>query len=322
MAEINQHLYRIMKEAEVNDSPRWSARIPREMGVFELRRLGTAKGLSVTRWHMKYKEDIYVERKNAAGTDEIQFIYFLNRGLDWDIREKKTRVHMETGEACMYRNLELTTSAWYPGECEMMFDSLCISRETFSDILRSYYQEEEAGRLEKLCMALPVSVKMNPAMYRTLYEIQKSDRYRGGTRELYLESNMRELLSVSLFEFLEKYGKDNRRKQGLSRTQRETIQDIRERIDEQPWHPFTGEELAAQSGLSLSRFSRLFSEEVGTSPHAYIIEKRLEYAAALLTAGDVNVSQAAAMAGYSNMSHFSAAFRKKYGILPGEFGRG
>ena len=50
----------------------------------------------------------------------------------------------------------------------------------------------------------------------------------------------------------------------------------------------------------------------------YLIERRLEHAALLLTE-QKNVSQAAALSGYSNMSHFSASFKKKYGVLPKEY---
>ncbi len=57
----------------------------------------------------------------------------------------------------------------------------------------------------------------------------------------------------------------------------------------------------------------------GMSVHSYIIDKRLEHAALLLAEGRLNVSQTALACGYSNMSHFSSAFKKKYGVLPREY---
>lgn len=53
--------------------------------------------------------------------------------------------------------------------------------------------------------------------------------------------------------------------------------------------------------------------------HKYIINKRLENAAVLLSQKHINISEAASLSGYSNMSHFSASFRKKYGVLPKDF---
>ncbi|MEL6439903.1 MAG: helix-turn-helix domain-containing protein [Cyanobacteria bacterium J06621_8] len=36
----------------------------------------------------------------------------------------------------------------------------------------------------------------------------------------------------------------------------------------------------------------------------------------LLSSGEMNVTEVAQTVGYTNLSHFAAAFRKKYGINP------
>ena len=46
---------------------------------------------------------------------------------------------------------------------------------------------------------------------------------------------------------------------------------------------------------------------------------RLEYAASLLKERKYNISEVASLSGYSNLSHFSDAFRKKYGVLPKKY---
>lgn len=42
----------------------------------------------------------------------------------------------------------------------------------------------------------------------------------------------------------------------------------------------------------------------------------LEYAARLLEENDISISEAAIKSDYTNMSHFSKSFFKKYGVLP------
>jgi len=44
--------------------------------------------------------------------------------------------------------------------------------------------------------------------------------------------------------------------------------------------------------------------------------QRLEKAFALLEQGEHNVSESAFAVGYTNVSHFSEAFQKRFGILP------
>lgn len=73
--------------------------------------------------------------------------------------------------------------------------------------------------------------------------------------------------------------------------------------------------------MSESKLTRLFRALYGTSLHHYVQEKRLEKAASLLSTGSVNVSEAALKSGYTNMSHFSKEFQKKFGLPPKQFGR-
>lgn len=54
----------------------------------------------------------------------------------------------------------------------------------------------------------------------------------------------------------------------------------------------------------------------GMSVHAYVIDQRLEKAAGLLLESNLNVSQVAALVGYSKPSNFAAAFKKKYRVIP------
>ncbi|MBO7485620.1 MAG: helix-turn-helix domain-containing protein [Spirochaetaceae bacterium] len=46
----------------------------------------------------------------------------------------------------------------------------------------------------------------------------------------------------------------------------------------------------------------------------------MEYAARLLQERKLPVSEAAQKSGYTNMSHFSKSFLKKYGVLPKDLG--
>ncbi|PRX51160.1 AraC family transcriptional regulator [Prauserella shujinwangii] len=74
-------------------------------------------------------------------------------------------------------------------------------------------------------------------------------------------------------------------------------------------------QLAAESGLSLSRFLRLFRRETGTSFRRYRLWSRmLRAGSALATGGDLTT--AAAEAGFASPSHFSDSFRAMFGLAP------
>ena len=78
--------------------------------------------------------------------------------------------------------------------------------------------------------------------------------------------------------------------------------------------------LAAAAGLTRAHFSRTFAAEHGEPPARFARAERLKRAAALL-AGDARatVKQAAAVAGFKDVSHFAKAFRAGYGAPPGAY---
>ena len=52
-----------------------------------------------------------------------------------------------------------------------------------------------------------------------------------------------------------------------------------------------------------------------------MLNRRMEHACELLSAPDAQVKDIAGLVGYSNISHFSDTFRKKFGCTPSEYKR-
>ena len=76
------------------------------------------------------------------------------------------------------------------------------------------------------------------------------------------------------------------------------------------------EELALYTGRSLASFKRDFAEISELTPQKWIIEKRLKKARELIKHGK-SVTDAYIEAGFKNRSHFSTAFKNRYGYSPG-----
>ena len=73
---------------------------------------------------------------------------------------------------------------------------------------------------------------------------------------------------------------------------------------------------AALCGFSESHFMKLFKELTGMSFTAYLVNYRLELAAAQLLKTDLNIIEIAGNCGFHNHSYFTRAFVKKYGTTP------
>lgn len=61
---------------------------------------------------------------------------------------------------------------------------------------------------------------------------------------------------------------------------------------------------------------RFFREQKGMSPHAYLVQLRLEHARLMLEKGE-SIGDAALLSGFSDQSHLTRKFKLRYGITPG-----
>ena len=76
------------------------------------------------------------------------------------------------------------------------------------------------------------------------------------------------------------------------------------------------DEMARAAGLSRAHFSREFRRAFGESPHAYLLTRRLERAAALLRNTDRSVTDICLSVGLQSLGSFTTSFTRTYGESP------
>jgi AraC family transcriptional regulator len=91
-------------------------------------------------------------------------------------------------------------------------------------------------------------------------------------------------------------------------------------IDEHLDEPIPVTRLAELLGMSTWHFMRRFHASHGTSPHAFITQRRVERAQALLANPTLSITAIALEVGLSH-SHFSRAFLANVGVSPREYRR-
>jgi AraC-like DNA-binding protein len=94
------------------------------------------------------------------------------------------------------------------------------------------------------------------------------------------------------------------------------IRRAQEFLDDDPTAPVTLAELACASGLSRFQVVRGFSRAFGLTPHAYLIQRRIDLARQLITGG-ATLSDAAAASGFADQSHMTRHFVRRFGFPPG-----
>jgi len=80
--------------------------------------------------------------------------------------------------------------------------------------------------------------------------------------------------------------------------------------------PLTVADLAESARLSPAHFSREFRRAFGETPHAYVLTRRLERAAAMLRMTDRTVAEICIAVGLSSVGSFTTTFTRVYGKTP------
>ncbi len=105
-----------------------------------------------------------------------------------------------------------------------------------------------------------------------------------------------------------------------ARRERAAVRRAREYLRDRYRENVSLEELSGAVNLSPFHLLRVFREEVGLPPHAYLIGVRIRRARELLAAG-CPVGRAAAETGFADQSHLSHQFKRKFGYTPGQYAR-
>jgi len=93
---------------------------------------------------------------------------------------------------------------------------------------------------------------------------------------------------------------------------------VRERIDDTPSESHALADLAELAGLSRYQTLRAFSRLTGLTPHAYMVQRRLDAARRSIRDGST-LADAAAAAGFADQSHMHRNFIARYGFTPGSY---
>ncbi|HEU4717170.1 MAG TPA: AraC family transcriptional regulator [Bacteroidia bacterium] len=162
------------------------------------------------------------------------------------------------------------------------------------------------------------NLHMNVALHAAIREITGC-RFTGGLKKIFLLSKCLEVLVLQA----EAYNNAQGQKIIYCKTDydRERIRFAHDYLLGHMYAPPSLTELARVAGINEFKLKRGFRELFGNSVFGYLAEHRLGLARRDLQEGKKTATEIAFDLGYSSLQHFSAAFKKKYGISPKELVR-
>jgi AraC-like DNA-binding protein len=140
--------------------------------------------------------------------------------------------------------------------------------------------------------------------------------YRGPVRRAYMRAKSLEILSTLVHLLDRPAGGDIRSAVKLSASDLSKLALARDLMTEDLENALSLGALARRVGLNRTKLALGFKATYGDSVQAFWRDARLVHARELLQSGEVGVTEAAFTVGYSEISSFTRAFTRKFGVLP------
>ncbi len=251
---------------------------------------------------------------DSAYTTEFEIIHIVSGMLS--IEQNKQVHHIQAGGTAIVRkgtyfDFTKKSTADAPNYQSILF---FLKQDFINEFLRKQYQHSHVQKTH--------DGASNIAALKTIICLPQHPLLQGFMRSLMpyfgsaLEGN-HELLRIKTLEFLLNLQVLFPATLSVFSEAPTLAKDDLVRVMEETFHKnLPIEEFAVLSGRSLSTFKRDFAEIYATTPAQWLKERRLNYAKKLLAQDKYNVSEACYEAGFENVSHFSASFKKYFGYSP------
>lgn len=281
--------------------------------LWQEKRLG--EGLFLTAFDASLPRDFSLEF--AKNNPLIDFGFFLegsfvNR-ID-TLSDKPLELQNRAGEFGLGYVPEMAGSLYMPAEKKLRVMHVHVLPSTLMDML--------GPDVDRVSPCLRKVVKngnaesfvhqrrQSPLIQAVANELFYSVRNGAGIR-LYVEGKVSELLALVLTGAGADCGGN-----ALCPKLRDVLHAIRDELEARYAEPPSLSEISAKYHTPLASIQAGFKTLFGTSVFAFVKEYRLQRARSLFAEGDMNVSEVAWDIGYTNLSHFSSAYRKRFGVLP------
>ena len=281
--------------------------IPRDVGVGRIRSLGASGPIAACEHRMSFSRS--VSFSDEAPSRSVSVGFCVGAEVEWTTSCSTTRQVSKSVD---------TDSLFIQSGGRGSY-SICYLQDLEYEFVSLYVPLGMAGRHSadgdvKVALngADGFEAPMTPAMRASLASL-RHNAFVGYAGRLYAEGKILELLA-SVVALLDTGRR--RENHGIPRSDREAVEQAKLILDSRLIDPPTYPELARMACLSESKLSRAFKQAYGVTIHAYVISCRLEWARTLIEIGKMSVAQAAATVGYANPSHFSQAFKERYGVSP------
>ena len=246
----------------------------------------------------------------------IQFYFAVQGGAQFLFNQGNYKLSLEQDKSLLFYNPIVAL----PLDIEVLPSSklvfLYITVENLHRLFVAGSEEIEFINKENVNKKFYGDRPLNPLLVVTVNQLF-SNNVNGLAKKVFEKAKAYEILALYLNK---EEGKDVEQCPFLNDEENvERIRLAKKLLIEQMSKPPTLKELSREIGLNEYRLKEGFKNIYGKTVFQFLNDYRLDTARHMLDSDNVKVNDAAYHIGYTNPSHFIAAFKKKFGVTPKKY---
>lgn len=288
-------------------------RVNEQMGVFQLEQQALGNH-TYYRWQVQMKEEVTFVGRMDIPSVRLYFVTRTHKGMAVQIDGLNCISKAGTHNIFFGKEECLGKDLLHKDDIIEVI-TVAISAEQFAQIATQYpetfmpwYQRYERGG--NFILSPEQSLPTDFAMQTVLDQLQHASLL-GRAARPYADLKVQELFLLQLHQ----YEQQQLQVYQYCKTQTDVrkMYEVRDRLTAQLDVTPSITELARAVGVNEKKLCYGFKEVFGTTVFGYLYDYKMELAQQLLLHTDKSISEIALTCGYDYISHFSTAFKKKFG---------
>ncbi len=288
--------------------------IPNHLGTGYIMHKMIEDGLSLTMMYFKLHEAVMLTKTASNQNYFPIMIWCPDTTMHQMIDAKWESLGSSSLHGTFYSSPSIHSK--FKGEKESQFSNvtLSVTKKWIEDNLIIGKQPARFIDLAKGPRPFCVYESVSYDMVLCVEKIAQNLFSQSSTARLNIKSKTIELLGIFI-EKLQRRGSLPVSK-NLNSVEVEKVLQLKNKLENNPVDLSNIEILAKELGMSVSKLQKYFKHVIGVSIYQYALKIRMQMARNLLATRKYSVSEVGFKVGYSNLSHFTAVFKRQFGINP------
>lgn len=288
--------------------------IPVSIGKGFLKQFYFFEGFTLTYLHFKLHEPLEFIRHSVSDAQLFPIMFYSHDvSVQQDIDEQRKLIGYHTSNGIFMPSPQIESKWMVPPGTEGYQITLTIEKNWF---LQTFNHSDNIylNQLLKSRKSFYLFESLQTSMKNLIFSIYDLINSKDKLQHLKLHQKAIELLNLFLEKVEQRTSKEDI--SGINASGIEKIFQTRKQLLENLTNVPPLKQLSANAGMSISKLQKCFQQVFGKSISQYALSEKMNLARQLFDTKKYSVSEVGYQLGYSNLSHFTKAFNKEFGINP------